>query len=94
VRRRDFLGLLCGALLTWPRGGSAEQALPVARIGYLSPTAGRTAADQAFEDALRRLGWRKDDNIGIDYRYAAGRQGPTATLAAEAVIEQFNATAR
>jgi putative ABC transport system substrate-binding protein len=68
----------------------AQSASKVVRIGYLSPAASRTPADQAFEDALRGHGWIAGQNISIEYRYSAGQQDATARLTTEIVNSDPN----
>lgn len=57
----------------------------VAKVGIVSPGAGREPRDEAFEQALQGLGWRRDQNVKIEYRYAAGQQAALASLAADLV---------
>ena len=85
MRRREFIVMLAAVAATVPNAKAAEQGGKAARIGYLSPAFARTPADQAFEDALRELGWINGQNVSIDYRYSAGRQDPTSNLTAEVV---------
>jgi putative tryptophan/tyrosine transport system substrate-binding protein len=85
MRRRAVIASIAASAATWPLAVMAAQDGTVARIGYLSPALARTPADQAFEDALRELGWINGRNISIDYRYSAGRQDPTSALTAEIV---------
>ena len=63
----------------------AQQEGKLATVGVLSTLAGRHPIDNAFEQSLERFGWRRDQNIRIEYRYAAGRQEAFAPLAAELV---------
>lgn len=37
MNRRAFIGAVAGSLLTWPRGGAAQPAGRVYRLGFLSP---------------------------------------------------------
>jgi putative ABC transport system substrate-binding protein len=85
VRRREFITLLGCAVMAWPLAARAQQTGKVWRIGYLSPAAGRNPVDEAFEERLRQLGWAKDRNIKIEYRYTGGRQDAVARLVTEAV---------
>jgi putative ABC transport system substrate-binding protein len=96
LKRRDFITLLGSAAVAWPLAGRAEPARKVVRIGYLSPAAGRAPGDQAgssgrnliddaFVGTLQQLGWVKNQNIIIEYRYSGGRQDTVAPLVAEIV---------
>src|SRR5262249_4758597 len=76
MRRREFIGLLGGAVLLWPLGGRAQQTGYVRRIGFLL---GLTENDPegharivAFRQGLETLGRTEGRNIRIDYRFAGG----------------------
>jgi len=86
-KRRDFITLL-GAAAAWPLAARAQQD-QMRRIGVLSVF---TESDPeprawiaAFEEGLQRLGWRRDRNIRIDYRWAGARLDHLRTGAAELV---------
>jgi putative tryptophan/tyrosine transport system substrate-binding protein len=59
MRRREFVTLLGGAAAAWPLAARAQQQRKVSLIGYVSPFAGRSFVDEAFEDGLQQLGWVK-----------------------------------
>ena len=59
------LGLLVAA-----RHAVGQQPVRPFRIGYLSLRAGPNAWDEAFVQRLRELGYRKGDNLLIEYRWA------------------------
>jgi putative ABC transport system substrate-binding protein len=65
----------------------AQQSTKVYRIGYLSSTTptNESARSEAIRLALRELGYIEGQNIAIDYRYAEGKSGRAAELAAELV---------
>jgi putative tryptophan/tyrosine transport system substrate-binding protein len=86
MRRREFITVLGGAVLTWPLAVRA-QPTAMAAIGFLGPTNPSVATTRikAFEERLRRLGWTKDANLRIDFRWAEGRTERFAELAAELV---------
>lgn len=72
MRRRDFIGILGGTALTWPRCASTQPAMPL--IGYLSSKdasseAGITAAARR---GLKDEGFVEGQNVSINYRYGAG----------------------
>ena len=84
--RRVFLG--CGlALLTLPFAAHAQQPKKVFRIGFLSPVSQAQSSNiyTAFVVGLRDLGYVEGQNIDIETRWAEGRYGRLADLAAELV---------
>jgi len=71
--RRQFITLLGGAAVAWPLAARA-QTKQTRRIGVLM---GLVANDPeaksrvvAFENGLRELGWVKERNLSIEYRWA------------------------
>src|SRR5215471_3902597 len=73
LKRREFITLIGGAAMTWPRT-LAAQGVGARRIGVLmelaadEPQARSNAA--AFQRALYKLGWSQGSNLAIDYRWA------------------------
>jgi putative ABC transport system substrate-binding protein len=75
MRRREFIALLGGVVVTWPPGaGAADDKFR--RIGVLDAQAETDlavqAADNAFRKRLDELGWIAGRNIHIEYRWGAG----------------------
>ena len=74
-------------LLVAPMAATAQSAGKVQRVGYLAGSSltvpSRTV--EAFQQGLRALGWVEGQNIGIEYRFAAGRYDRLPDLAAELV---------
>ncbi len=76
MRRRDFITLLGGAAVAWPRTAHAQQPDRMRRIGVLmgwdenDPEAQFNLA--AFVQGLQQLGWVDGRNVRIDYRWANG----------------------
>jgi putative ABC transport system substrate-binding protein len=65
----------------------AQPERKMARIGVLmvgAPSAARTYV-QGFEQGLRELGYRKDENFTVEYRYAEGTVDEFRSAAAEFV---------
>jgi len=85
--RSLFLAALALCSLAGPLPADAQQAGKVARIGLLSPFSPSDTAlwHQAFLQGLRDLGWVEGKNIGIEYRYAEGRNDRVPALAADLV---------
>jgi putative ABC transport system substrate-binding protein len=77
VTRREFIALLTGIVVAWPRGLRAQQPKKIARIGFLetlsfdSPEA--RVLREVFWQALRELGYMEGTNILVEYRTADGR---------------------
>jgi ABC-type uncharacterized transport system substrate-binding protein len=74
MTRREFITLLGGAAVAWPLAARAQQGERMRRIGVLM---GLVANDPeaksrvvAFENGLRELGWVKERNLSIEYRWA------------------------
>jgi ABC-type uncharacterized transport system substrate-binding protein len=89
MQRREFITLLGGAAVAWPRAARAQQADRIRRVGVLES---RTADDPegkarlaVFAQGLRELGWTDGRNMRIDYRWAAADADRYRTYAAELV---------
>jgi putative ABC transport system substrate-binding protein len=86
MRRRNFLGVVGGAVVALPRVARAQQpAIPV--IGYLtSRSAGETAAlVAAFRKGLAEAGYVEGQNVAVEYRWAEGQYDRLPALAADLV---------
>ena len=76
MRRREFITLLGGTGATWPLAARAQQpAGRVYRVGYLSIASRERSLRfvEAFEDGLRRLGYRVGETVIFEYRFADGQ---------------------
>jgi putative ABC transport system substrate-binding protein len=86
IRRREFITVLGGAAVAWPRAARAQQsAMPV--IGFLNPTSpeGSTERLRGFHQGLKDTGYVDGDNITIIYRWAANQTDRLPEMAAELV---------
>jgi putative ABC transport system substrate-binding protein len=89
MRRRDFMTLLGGAAMTWPRAARAQQ-LPakIPRIGVLWSTAPSANPQliEAFRQGLREHGYVEGQNVVVEHRWAEeGRLERLPHFAAELV---------
>ena len=76
MRRREFMGLVGGAAITWPVAARAQQQMPV--IGWLfgvSAQAGQPPLT-AFRKALGAEGFVDGQNVQIEYRWADSQYDP------------------
>jgi putative ABC transport system substrate-binding protein len=86
MRRREVIILLGGAVAAWPFDARAQQTkLPT--IGFLGTgsASGWSSWIAALEQRLRELGWVKDRNLTIEYRWGEGRPERFDEIAAEFV---------
>jgi putative tryptophan/tyrosine transport system substrate-binding protein len=76
MRRRQFLGVLGGAVAAWPVMARGQQPNRMWRIGMLMGLAGNDPEAQtriiAFVQGLAELGWTFGQNVRIDTRWGAG----------------------
>ena len=75
MRRRQFISLLGGAVVTYPLGARAEQSDQLRRIGVLMATFVGDPAGESRLAALRaelaKVGWTEGRNLRIDVRWGA-----------------------
>jgi putative tryptophan/tyrosine transport system substrate-binding protein len=93
MRRREFMTVLGGAAIGWPRAARA-QGERMRRIGVLMGIAESDPARQsfvtAFTEALQELGWSSGRNIHIEYRWGAGDAERIRDFARELVEMQLD----
>jgi putative tryptophan/tyrosine transport system substrate-binding protein len=91
LKRRDFIMLLGGAVVSWPLVVRAQQPA-MKRIGVLMGLAETDPFTIGYvrelRDALQLLGWRGSQNIQFIYRYAAGDPAIARAFAKELVEMQ------
>jgi putative ABC transport system substrate-binding protein len=87
MRRRNFVALLGGAVVSWPLAVRAQQPAKLPTIGFLGATtsSAQTQRTAAFMQRLRELGWIESRTIAIEYRWAEGRSERYAEIVAEFV---------
>src|SRR5277367_6831492 len=89
MRRREFITLVGGAMVSWPLAARAQQAGKLPVIGCLN---GGAAHDPLFESltgeflsALKDAGYLEGQNIEFDFRWAEGDYSRLPALAAALV---------
>jgi putative ABC transport system substrate-binding protein len=87
MKRRAWIRIAVGVLLTWDFVAPAQQAGRLARVGFLGNLNAKllSASLDAFRQGLRELGWVEGQNIAIEYRWAEGNMDWHPALAAELV---------
>jgi putative tryptophan/tyrosine transport system substrate-binding protein len=92
MRRREFLGLLGGAVMSWPRTGHAQPTTsPI--VGFLNSASpgGYAAMADAFRQGLKEAGYVDGHNVAIEYRWAENRYERLPGLAADLVSRHVTA---
>ena len=89
IGRRQFITLLGGAAVAWPLAAHAQQAERMRRVGvlmsYVESDINAQRWISAFGKSLQELGWNKDQNIQLDYRWPGPTPDPLRADAAELV---------
>jgi putative tryptophan/tyrosine transport system substrate-binding protein len=86
IKRREFVALLGGAAVAWPRTARAQQpAKPV--IGFLDPRSPDAMMDRlrGFRQGLKETGYVEEENVTIVYRWAENHVDRLPALAADLV---------
>jgi putative ABC transport system substrate-binding protein len=93
MKRREFIGLVGGAVAAGSVGARAQQAMPV--IGFLNSSSADAYAPRvrAFQNGLRETGYSEGNNVSILYRWANDRSEQVPSLAAELVRSNVSAIA-
>jgi putative tryptophan/tyrosine transport system substrate-binding protein len=90
MRRRDFIALITGAIVTRPFAAMAQEVGRTYRLGLVSPVSCEAPLTVAFTDELRHLGFVKDQNLTIDCRDFGRNIGLSSQYAAELVKAQVD----
>jgi putative tryptophan/tyrosine transport system substrate-binding protein len=87
MRRREFITLLGGTAAAWPLTARAQQAGKLPTIGFLGSLtqSAQSTWTTAFVQRMREHGWIEGRTVGIEYRWAEGRNERFAEIAAEFV---------
>src|SRR6266568_489900 len=86
MRRRQFLGLIGGASISWPLTAHAQQTtLPV--VGFLNSASagGYASMAAAFKQGLKETGYVEGNNVAIEYRWADDQYDRLPALATDLV---------
>ena len=96
MKRRKFITLVIGAVVTWPLAAHTQQAMKVPQIGVLSLGRGDKSDASlttlnAFMLELRELGYIEGQNIAFDRKFADGDANKLSRLVKELVDNRVDA---
>jgi putative ABC transport system substrate-binding protein len=87
MRRREFLGALSSAAVTWPLAVRAQQPERMRRVGVIMNTVSDDPQSKlrlaAFVQSLEQAGWAVGRNVQIDIRWSRGLATQTRRHAGE-----------
>ena len=89
MKRREFIGILGGAVIAWPLIARAQQ-LAIPLIGFLDPRSpeGLTERLRGLRQGLKETGHVEGENVTIEYRWAENQLDRLPELAADLVRRQ------
>src|SRR6476659_903413 len=89
IRRREFIWLVGGVVITWPSAVAGQQGERMRRIGVVMGTVRDDPQTKpriaAFVQRLEELGWTDGRNVQIEYRWGGGSSDDMHKHAAELV---------
>jgi putative ABC transport system substrate-binding protein len=93
MRRREFLGILGGAVVVPLTVQAQQPVMPV--VGFLNNASPdrRSNLAQAFNGGLAETGFVEGRNVIVEYRWAHGRNDRLPLMAADLVVRQVAAIA-
>ena len=85
MKRREFISLLGGAAMAWPRAAVAQPAMPV--IGFLRSSSINDAPRlvTAFRQGLKEVCFVEGQNVAVEYHAAENDRDLLRSLAAELI---------
>ena len=90
MRRREFISLLGGAVVTRPLAARAQQPAKLPTLGFLGTVTQSTWPVELFARRLQELGWIDGRTITVEYRWADGHADRIIEFAAEFVRSKVN----
>jgi putative tryptophan/tyrosine transport system substrate-binding protein len=90
MRRREFITLLGGAVVTRPLAARAQQPAKLPTLGFLGTVTQSTWPVDSFARRLQELGWIDGRTITVEYRWADGHADRIIEFAAEFVRSKVN----
>ena len=94
MKRREFIGLLGGAVAAWPLAARAQQpAMRVIAVVRIAKRGESTHLEHAFRQGLTQAGYVENQSVAIEWRWAEGRYERLPGILAELVSRRVAAIA-
>src|SRR6516164_11146013 len=103
MKRREFIKLLGGLVVTWPLASRAQQSAVPVVVGFMhsgspgSCSAGNCPRDNyvmrmatIFRQTLKEADYTEGQNVAIEYRWADGHNDRLPALAADLVARKVD----
>jgi putative tryptophan/tyrosine transport system substrate-binding protein len=89
MRRRQFIGLVSGAAVTWPLAARAQQpAMPVVALIHGAAADGSERRVAAFRSGLNETGYIEGQNVAVEYHWLEGQYDRLPALVADLIRRQ------
>jgi putative ABC transport system substrate-binding protein len=94
MQRREFLGIISGAVVTLPLAARAQKS-PMPLIGFLNGSSpdGYAPMVATFRQGLKEVGYIEGENVAIDFRWAEGHYDRLPDMAADLIRRQVSVIA-
>jgi putative ABC transport system substrate-binding protein len=94
MQRREFLGIISGAVVTLPLAARAQKS-PMPLIGFLNGSSpdGYAPMVATFRQGLKEVGYIEGENVAIDFRWAEGHYDWLPDMAADLIRRQVSVIA-
>src|SRR4051812_6207763 len=87
MKRREFIGFVCGSVTAWPLVARAQQrAMPT--VGFLSSFTRDPRFAASFRKGLAEAGYVEGQNVAIEYRWVEGGQYDQLPAAAADLVNR------
>ena len=90
MKRREFIKVIAGSAVLWPRAAKAQQpTIPL--IGFSSSTSENTAVEQQkkIHSGLGEAGFVEGKNVAIEYHWADGQYDRLPAMAADLAVVRY-----
>ena len=85
MKRRDFLGMMSGTVIVWPRVGRTQQPRKPYLVVWMSTESQPDPFLEGFRDGMRERGYVEGRDVRIELRYAPGNPEALRAMVADVI---------